>query len=286
MSLSHITCRLNVACDMFVRKCRRGSVLTGLTSASIASVILGAQRADQVRVRYREADEEFAETTLDRVTAEDVVAGLPVREFRWYKGRQHYSGWYWSSTMCRLVVYESRLELARIMLADFDPEVAAMAAQPFQMTGSDSGHERRHVPDLLLVSRDGAVTVVDVKAASKLRDPAVQAQFSWTREVAAYRGWGFEVWSGADRRLLDNVRFLAGYRRSTAIQGDLVTVVLDAVREPTAIGTVERLLAGRHHVQLIRPVLLHLLWTGRLRADLSRPLGTGTVVQACTETRS
>ena len=32
------------------------------------------------------------DTTLDRVAAEDVVAGLPVREFRWYKGRRHYSG--------------------------------------------------------------------------------------------------------------------------------------------------------------------------------------------------
>ena len=51
----------------------------------------------------------------------DVVAGLPVREFRSYKGRQHYSGWYWSATLNGLVVYESRLELARIMLADFDP---------------------------------------------------------------------------------------------------------------------------------------------------------------------
>jgi hypothetical protein len=43
-------------------------------------------------VRYRRADGEFAETTLDRVVPAEVVAGLPVREFRWYKGRQHYSG--------------------------------------------------------------------------------------------------------------------------------------------------------------------------------------------------
>ena len=84
-------------------------------------------------MRYRGADGEFAETTLDRVVPADVVAGLPVREFRWYKGRQHYSGWYWSATMNGHVVYESRLELARIMLADFDPAVAGLAAQPFQL---------------------------------------------------------------------------------------------------------------------------------------------------------
>jgi hypothetical protein len=36
-----------------------------------------------------------------------------------------------------LVAYESRLELARIMLADFDPAVTAIAAQPFRLAGPD-----------------------------------------------------------------------------------------------------------------------------------------------------
>ena len=67
---------------------------------------------------------------------DDLVTGLPVREFRWYKGRRHYSGWYWSSTMGRLVAYESRLELVRVMLADQDRDVVAIAAQPFQLAGS------------------------------------------------------------------------------------------------------------------------------------------------------
>lgn len=29
------------------------------------------------------------DTSLDQVAAEDALAGLPVREFRWYKGRRH-----------------------------------------------------------------------------------------------------------------------------------------------------------------------------------------------------
>jgi len=118
-------------------------------------------------------DGEFVDTTLDRVVVDELAGGLPVREFRWYKGRRHYSGWYWSATVERLVVYESRLELARIMLADHDCEVVAIAAQPFQLIGPSEGRVRRHVPDLLLVGRDGGVTVVDVKAPSKLDDPAV-----------------------------------------------------------------------------------------------------------------
>jgi hypothetical protein len=113
-----------------------------------------------------------------------------------------------------MVAYESRLELARIMLADFSLAVTGLVAQPFQLTGPDGGRDRCHVPDLLLVSSDGLVTVVDVKVAHRLQDPGVRAQFSWTREVARCRGWEFEAWSGSDRVLLDNVRFLAGYRRS------------------------------------------------------------------------
>jgi hypothetical protein len=231
-------------------------------------------------VRYRRADGEFVDTTLDRVVVDEVAGGLPVREFRWHKGMRHYSGWYWSSTVGRLVAYESRLELARIMLADFDRGVVAVAAQPFQLVGADGGRIRRHVPDVLLVDRDGGVTVVDVKAASRLADPCVQAQFSWTRRLAGLRGWGFEVWSGADRRLLDNVRFLAGYRRRCVIAAGVVPAVLDAASGQPTIGSIEQALSDRHPWALVRPVVLHLLWVGRLEADLGRPLGVDTPVRA------
>jgi len=68
--------------------------------------------AGGIRVTYRAGSGAVVDTTLDRLCADEVIAGLPVREFRWYKGRRHYSGWYWCATGRRLVVYESRLELA------------------------------------------------------------------------------------------------------------------------------------------------------------------------------
>jgi hypothetical protein len=230
-------------------------------------------------VRYRREDGQFADTTLDRVPAGDVVAGLPVREFRSYKGRVHYSGWYWSATASRLVVYESRLELARIMLADFDPLVTAIAAQPFLLAGADGTRTRRHVPDLLLMSADGGVTVVDVKAPSRMADPVVRAQFSWTRQVCAGRGWAFEEWSGADPGLLANVRFLAGYRRPALIDTGLIPVVLEAAAGQSSAGAIERALSPRHPPVLVRPVVLHLLWAGRLQADLGCPLSAEAPVR-------
>ncbi|MGO9163953.1 MAG: TnsA-like heteromeric transposase endonuclease subunit [Streptosporangiaceae bacterium] len=232
----------------------------------------------RVRARYRRDDGQFADTTLDRLAVDDIVAGLPVREFRSCKGRLHYSGWYWSSTLARLLVYESRLELARVMLADFDPSVAGIAAQPFLLTGTDQGRSRRHVPDLLLVGTDGGVAVVDVKAPSRMADPRVREQFAWTRRVCAGRGWAFEAWSGADPRLLANVRFLAGYRREALIDTGLIPAVLDAVAGQSSAGAIERTLSPRHPPMLVRPVVLHLLWTGRLLADLTRPLSAETPV--------
>jgi TnsA-like endonuclease N terminal len=233
-----------------------------------------------VSVRYRRVSGEFVDTALDRLSVNEVTAGRPVREFRSYRGRRHYSGWYWSATVGNLLAYESRLELARVMLADFDPDVTAIAAQPFQLAGLDRGELRRHVPDLLFETRDGAVTVVDVKPERRLSDPKVSAVFAWTREVVAWRGWAFEVWSGAETHLLVNVRFLAGYRRSQVINRDLVSVVLAAAAEQPTIGAIERAVTPIAPVSVVRPVLLHLLWSGVVTADLSIPLNAETPVQA------
>jgi hypothetical protein len=131
-----------------------------------------------IRVQYRSAVGELVDTTLDLVAAGELAQSQPVREFRWYKGQRHYSGWYRSSTMEGLVAYESRLELARIMLADFDPDVTVIAGQPFRLIGSDGNRIRRHVPDILLMMSDGGVTVVDVKSPHKRDDPDVRAVMS------------------------------------------------------------------------------------------------------------
>jgi hypothetical protein len=234
----------------------------------------------EVAVRYRRADGRFADATLGRLPADEVLAGLPVREFRSYQGRRHYSGWYWSATTGGHVVYESRLELARILLADQDTDVVAIAAQPFRMEGFDGRRRRSHVPDLLAGHAGGGLTVIDVKPAWRLEDPKVAGQFAWTKAVCSAHGLSFEVWSGCDPVRLENVRFLAGYRRPALISADLVPVVLEAAARPVAIGALERVLAAPDRRGLIRPAVLHLLWSGRLAADLSRPLDVGVLVEA------
>ena len=109
------------------------------------------------------------------------------------------------------MVYESRLELARLLLADFDPQVAAIAAQPF-CDGAVGRPERRHAPDFLLIGRTARVRVVNVKPADQLAVPKVADALAWAGEVFAARGWRHEIWSGTEPVVLADVRFLAGDR--------------------------------------------------------------------------
>lgn len=233
----------------------------------------------RVRVLYRLGSGELAETTLDRMSGDEIVDGLPVRECRSFKGQLHYSGWYWSTSVSRLVVYESRLELTRIILADFDPSVVGIIGQPFRLIGADGSRIRRHVPDLLLTSASGGVTVVDVKRAELRDEPKVRVQFGWTEAVLAARRWRFESWFGnpPSSQVVANVRFLARYRRAATVESSLIPGVLETVGDGSSIAQVERSLVGQE-LLLVRPVVMHLLWTGRLVTDLEQRLGQDSVV--------
>lgn len=215
---------------------------------------------------------------LGLVTAGVLAAGLPWRVFRWHRGQAHYSGWYWSATMGRHVVYESRLELARLLLADFDRRVAVIAAQPFLVAGpAEDGGTRRHVPDFLLADRDGGVTVVNVKPADRLADPKVARSLGWAASVFAARGWRHEVWSQAPPVMLANVRFLAAYRHAARVAPEMVAWVDGMTGDPVSLGGLEAARPGQ--ADSVRSAALHLLWRGVLSADLSRPLSAATLLE-------
>lgn len=221
------------------------------------------------------------ESTMDLAVldARALAAVRPWRVFRWRHGQAHYSGWYWSATTGGHVVYESRLELARLLLADFDPSVVAIAAQPFRMTAPVGGRMRRHVPDFLLLGVDGLVRVVNVKPADHLAKPKVAEALEWAGKLFVGKGWRHEVWSGTDAVELANVRFLAGYRRLDRVDAGAVAVLEETVTGPASIGAVERRLTGRLPAEVCRPALLHLVWRGVFRAELDQPLSVSTVLE-------
>ena len=224
------------------------------------------------------ADAAVRTVPLAALRCEHFVGSSPWRRFRSRQGQQHLSGEYWAATTAGHVVFESQLELARLMLADFDVDVAAIYAQPFRLTATVEGVTRSHVPDFLLVSVGGTATVVNVKPAGRLADAAVAAALAWPEALVIGHGWRWEVWSGCDPVLLDNVRFLAGYRRPWVVAADEVRKACEAVGEGTRLSVVERRLAGAAPAHTVRPAVLAALWHGRLVTDLTELLSGESMV--------
>jgi hypothetical protein len=236
-------------------------------------------RLREPSVSVRLPDGTVSERPLRRVTAGQVVRAGPWRVTRSARGQAHYPGYYWSATSGGHVIYESRLELARLLLADFDPDVTAIAAQPFLLRALAGGRVRRHVPDFLLLHADQRVEMVNVKPAGRLADPAVAEALAWPGELFEGRGWGYEIWSGADPVVLANVRFLAGYRRPGMPPDSVTAVVRDEVRPGDHVGGLLDRLEGRCPRPQAKAGVLRLLWQRFLSTDLTRPLDVGSVLE-------
>lgn len=228
-------------------------------------------------VRYD--DGSVREFALDWLRLADFRDSVPWRQVRSLHGQDHYSGSYASATMGGFVVYESRLEMARLLLADFDPQVRRIYAQPFLLVARIDGRVRRHVPDFLLVSVAGTARLVNVKPAARLQDPKVAGALAWPGALAERHGWEYEVWSAADVAVLENVRFLAGYRRPGVVPAEEVERAWECVRDGEQLADAELRVAGDRLRHEARPALLALLWSGRLVTDLTRPLSGESVLR-------
>ena len=227
-------------------------------------------------VSLRAADGGEASFPLRQVQARRVIAAVPWRKTRSARGQAPYPGYFWSATMGAHVIYESRLELARLLLADFDRDVVAIAAQPFLLQALVGGRARRHVPDFLLAHADRSVRVVNVKPAGKLAEPRIAEALSWPGRLVEDHGWQYEIWSGADPVLLANLRFLAGYRRPGLLPGDLLDDVLAAVQPGDTIGGVIGRMSGVRRPAEVKAAVLRLLWLQRLATDLAGRLDAGS----------
>src|SRR5260370_16275823 len=84
--------------------------------------------ATSLKIRVQDGD--VVEVPAHRATHDLLRSALPFRTFRWYYGQRHYSGSYWSATMSTHVIYESRLQLRRLLIADFDRPFTFIVAHP------------------------------------------------------------------------------------------------------------------------------------------------------------
>lgn len=236
---------------------------------------MGAKGQMDTEVRYVDVDGEVVTTSLRQLDLQRASTALPVRRLKSHARQRHYSGRFWSATTVGHIPYESRLELDRLWLADFDPNVRWIAAQPMWFVGSDEGVMRRHAPDLLLTDRRGSMTVVDVKPAEFVKRPQVQAVFRWTSRLCQAKGVRYEVWSGTEPVVLANIRAFAVARRG--VEPSDLAAASAVGRTGMSVGQVEDLLTASGH-QGGRLAVLGLLWRGKWVVDMTTPLDGTSVI--------
>jgi len=232
------------------------------------------------RATYVTAAGSEHESALSEVDLRQVAFGSPFRIPPSYAGQRNYPGLFYSSTNSAHVVYESRLELSWLWLADFDPEVVRIAAQPMLVVGRDGSRDRVRIPDFLALYADGRAAVVDVKPDDMLDDAEVRDSLAWTARTFADAGIEYAVWSGVPETLLRNVRLVASARRTGLVPDVSVEAAVRLC--PVAGGSIaelERSLGSAGGLETsARAAVFAALWRGRLRCDMSRPIDRATEV--------
>ena len=201
----------------------------------------------------------------------------PVRSPGVYQRQRHMPGQWFSTTTGGFLEYESLLERDWMLLMDFDRRVEWICEQPLRLRYTKDGRPASHVPDLL-VWRDGAPELCDVKSEERVEDSEFLAQVRAMELACAEAGLAYRVLSEPDPQLLVNARWLAGYREPPPDPDGERARMLSALA--FADSTIGELVAGASEPALARPVLMHVLWAGDALVDVSGPIAEETRVWA------
>jgi hypothetical protein len=215
---------------------------------------------------------------LEDAASLDFGMAKAVRKPPAYQGQRNFPGWWWSATTRSHVVYGSWLERHHIIEADRDARVVAILGRPFELTWPEGEKQVRHVPDLLCRMLEGQVVVTDCHSASGANE-GFSRKAAVTAAACSQIGWDYRLVGEPAPVWAANLRWLAGYRHPR-FGDELLEEVLVSL-----FAAAQPLSAARQAGDPIRvrPVLFHLLWRGRLSADLGLPLGETTILTACAD---
>lgn len=178
--------------------------------------------------------------------------------------------------MGRRVGFESWVERDHLVALDFDPDVTAMASQPFWLSWRAlDGKVRRHAPDFFARLGGGNALVVDSRPEGHADDRDKEA-FAAMRRACGLLGWGYAVCGAMDPVVAANHRWLAGYRHPRCQEAGT------AARLRAVFAAGRGLMTGAEAAGdplATLPVLFHLMWRRELTADLSLVLSDRTVVR-------
>jgi hypothetical protein len=245
-----------------------------VTSAAVAAV--GAAGLRFV-LEFQVGEGVWRREVLSACRGERFEDAQPVRSFHFEKGLRSFAGWWYFATTGAHVGFESWLERDHLMLMDFDPTVRAVSSQPFWLRWHDEGgRARRHAPDFFARRHDGVGVVVDVRPDDRIPDRDAEV-FAVTALACELAGWAFRRVGELDPVLTTNVRWLSRYRHQRCLVPEIADALLEVFAQGRGLFAGATLVGERIRVL---PVLFHLMWQGRLVANLTGgPLSASTIVR-------
>lgn len=126
---------------------------------------------------------------------------------------------------------------------------------------------------------DGRGVVTDCRPAGRTHEK-FRHKAAITAAACGLIGWEFRVAGEPNPVWAANLRWLAGYRHPRFANENLEAILLELFASPQPLAEASRRAGDPIRVL---PVLFHLLWRASLSGDLSRPLGPGTTLIACSD---
>jgi hypothetical protein len=177
---------------------------------------------------------------------------------------------------------ESRPELALfLVLAEMDPNITVVAAQPAEIPFSHDGKACRHFPDYAVIEA-GESVLYEVKTARKYAEREVVRRLSGACRSVEARGWSYFV--AIDTEMKSDRRFKAAedlWRRHRPIFTERQRLAVER-----AVGSGEKpiadivsALSGMGDEAPTLHTVLSLAANARLFIDLTRPIGRESLVR-------
>lgn len=179
----------------------------------------------------------------------------------------------------RLVQFESWAERSLLLRLDRDPTVKDYGSQPVEFEFKDDrGKEHRYTPDFIAWRENGEVEIHEVTMVYRTQQKGIQQRQQAAQEICLTRQWRYVIHT--EKTLpqgceLANLLALFHYRPLAYLHSSGAEMIFSLMGDKR-MGIVETVRSVSQKAQLAEPVVVatlgHLIWHGRIQADLHQPL--------------
>lgn len=189
----------------------------------------------------------------------------PVRRPTSSKRNRHIPVTAYSTKDRRMLALESGLEHDLMRKLDRDPTIAWIVPQPLRLAWN-SPELKQHTPDFISVDSSDAVTVWDARGTEEQNEDFA-TKSAVTRAGCLSVGWLYEVFDGFGKIERLNHLWLYGFRRRPAWAGEFEESIRRLAGVPDA--TLGGLMAASDDAGLMKTVIWHFLWSGKLYVNMA-----------------